>query len=56
MAKRQRHNKAVSKIDTPTQAVNPFFKLMKDHEKIADAIKNDQPLSSLMDIKFVQPI
>jgi len=36
--------------------VNPFIKLMKDQERIAKAIENNQPLSSLKDIKFVRPI
>jgi hypothetical protein len=36
--------------------INPFIKLMKDKERISEAIKNNVPLSSLKDIKFVHPI
>jgi len=48
--------KPVGGTKTVKTGVNPFLKLMKDQERIADAIKNNQPLSSLKDIKFVQPI
>jgi len=48
--------KPVSRTKTAKKGVNPFLKLMNDQERIADAIKNNQPLSSLKDIKFVQPI
>jgi TolB-like protein len=41
---------------TPKVAVNPFTKLMDDKERIADAINNDQSLSSLKGIKFVRPL
>jgi hypothetical protein len=40
----------------PKKMVNPFVKLIKDKERIAKAVENDQPLSTLKDIKFVRPI
>jgi len=46
-----RYNEDVSK-----KMVNPFVKLIKDKERIAEAVQNGQPLSSLKDIKFVNPI
>jgi hypothetical protein len=42
--------------DVPKKMVNPFVKLIKDKERIANAVQNGQPLSSLKDIKFVSPI
>ena len=45
-----------SSVKTAKKKINPFIKLMEDQERIAEAIKNNQPLSSLKDIKFVQPI
>ncbi|MDR3693027.1 hypothetical protein [Mucilaginibacter sp.] len=48
--------KPVSGNKTAKKKVNPFVKLMKDQERIANAIKNNQPLSSLKDIKFVRPL
>jgi hypothetical protein len=47
---------AVSDTKIAKRKINPFIKLMEDQERIAEAIKNNQPLSSLKDIKFVQPI
>ena len=38
------------------KGVNPFLKLIEDKERIADAVNNDQPLSTLKDIKFVRPL
>jgi len=48
--------KTVSNTKTAKKKVNPFIKLMDDQERIADAVNNNQPLSSLKDIKFVCPI
>ena len=48
--------KTASNTKTAKKRVNPFIKLMEDQERIADAVKNDQPLSSLKDIKFVRPL
>lgn len=36
--------------------VNPFIKLIEDKIKIADAVKDGKPLSTLKDIKFVKPL
>jgi hypothetical protein len=36
--------------------VNPFIKLIEDKMKIADAVKDGKPLSTLKDIKFVKPL
>ena len=49
-------DKSVSSTKTVKKGVNPFLKLIQDKERIADAVNNNQPLSSLKDIKFVQPI
>jgi hypothetical protein len=38
------------------KGINPFIKLMVDQELIAQAVKNNQPLSSLKYIKFVSPL
>jgi hypothetical protein len=48
--------KTVSSSKTAKKKGNPFVKLMEDQERIADAIKNNRPLSSLKDIKFVRPL
>ncbi len=48
--------KTVSSTKTAKKKVNPFIKLMEDNERIADAVNNNQPLSSLKDIKFVRQI
>lgn len=48
--------KTVSKTKAAKKKVNPFIKLMEDQERIADAINNNRPLSSLKDIKFVRPL
>jgi len=42
--------------DVSKKMVNPFVKLIKDKERIAKAVQDGQPLSSLKDIKFVSPI
>ena len=36
--------------------VNPFKKLMEDKHRIADAVNNGLPLSTLKDIKFITPL
>ena len=48
--------KTVNSTKTAKKKVNPFTKLIKDQERIADAVNNNQPLSSLKDIKFVRPL
>jgi hypothetical protein len=48
--------KTVSSTKTAKKKVNPFIKLMEDQKRIADSVNNNQPLSSLKDIKFVRPI
>ena len=48
--------KTVKDTKTAKKKVNPFIKLMKDQERIADAVNKNQPLSSLNDIKFVRPL
>ncbi|MFI5138749.1 MAG: hypothetical protein ACHQIM_13055 [Sphingobacteriales bacterium] len=48
--------KSISSTKTAKMRVNPFLKLMEDQERIADAIKNNQPLSLLKDLKFVSPL
>jgi len=48
--------KPVHSVKTAKKGVNPFIKLMEDQERIAEAINNNQPLSSLKDIKFVRPL
>ena len=48
--------KTGSSTKTAKKEVNPFTKLMEDQERIAGAIKNNRPLSSLKDIKFVRPL
>jgi len=35
---------------------NPIAKMIKDQERIREAIKNNIPLSSLSFIKFIHPI
>ena len=47
---------ATKTLVTPKAMVNPFVKLIKDKERIAKAVENDEPLSSLKDIRFVRPI
>jgi hypothetical protein len=42
--------------DLPKKMANPFVKLLKDKERIAKAVENGLPLSSLKDIKFVRPV
>ena len=48
--------KPVHSVKSAKKVVNPFIKLMEDQERIAEAINNNQPLSSLKDIKFVRPL
>jgi hypothetical protein len=48
--------KTISSSKTTKKGVNPFVKLIEDKERIADAVNNNQPLSSLKDIKFVRPL
>jgi hypothetical protein len=48
--------KPVRSVKTAKKRVNPFIKLMEDQERIADAVNNNRPLSSLKDIKFVRPL
>ena len=53
------HKKDVHENAGPVKsmrAANPFIKLIEDKERIARAIRNDEPLSSLKDIKFVRPL
>ena len=50
------NDKAVSSPKPANKGVNPFVKLLNDKARIAEAVKNNQPLSSLKDIKFVRPI
>ncbi len=50
------NEKTISGIKTAKKNVNPFIKLMEDQKRIAAAVNNDQPLSSLKDIKFVRPL
>jgi hypothetical protein len=45
-----------SSMKTAKKRINPFIKLMEDQERIAVAVNNNQPLSSLKDIKFVRPL
>ncbi len=47
--------KTIDCIKTAKKNVNPFIKLMEDQKRIAAAVNNDRPLSSLKDIKFVRP-
>lgn len=54
-AKADKENHTLSR-KTAKKGVNPFIKLMNDKDRIADAVENNQPLSTLKDIKFVQPI
>jgi hypothetical protein len=48
--------KTVSGSKSADKKVNPFIKLARDTERIAEAVKNNQPWLSLKDIKFLRPI
>jgi hypothetical protein len=57
MQKEKAHfEKPVGSPKNAKKGVNPFIKLVDDQVRIAEAIKNNQPLSSLKDIKFVRPL
>ncbi len=55
-ARKANKKKTDSISETANKNVNPFAKLIGDKERIANAVNNNQSLSSLKDIKFVRPI
>ncbi|QTE46251.1 hypothetical protein [Mucilaginibacter rubeus] len=49
-------DKSSDKNQSTSKKVNPFKKLLEDKDRIANAVDNDQSLSTLKDIKFVRPL